>query len=439
MVIRSHNKTRSSWALVGLAVRIAQGLGLHKDGEGRAFSAFEAEMRRRLWWQILVLDMRASEDRGSEPVVQPESFNTRMPRNLNDEDFGHDSQHPLPEKKGVTQMTFCLIGMDISNTCRRVNFTLPTCERQTLTLQQKEELVKACTDRIESHYLAGCDPSDQSTWLVYMMVHSLILELWLLIQYPLQSRKSAPQDYPRGQSLRTVVAYLTIGELIEENESAAGFTWFFNTYVPWHALAVALAELCTETQGPLADRAWAVIDKGYRKWSERVADTKQGMLWRPVKRLMKRARAARLRDQGFTAETPDAGPIQAGIEPVSSPPSGMDPISLLGLDPMPPSSLDPILRNCDVTFGLPSLNLDGNRPNFNLSMALDDLGPIFGRTTDPPPETNLLGSMSMDMGLGSGMMGTESSSGEPVNWDNWNEFIFDVGAPSLYGEWPMPT
>jgi len=54
----------------------------------------------------------------------------------------------------------------------------------------------------------------------------LILKLWSVIQYPLQGRLSASEDFLRGQNLRTVAAFLKIGELIEENDSAAGFTWF---------------------------------------------------------------------------------------------------------------------------------------------------------------------------------------------------------------------
>ena len=412
MALRSYDKSRSSWALIGLAVRIAHGLGFHRDGDGRAFRAFDAEMRRRLWWQILVLDMRISEDRGSEPVILEGSFNTRMPCNLNDEDFGDDSQHPLPDKKGITDMTFSLIYMDVLDTGRNVNFIPPTSERQPLTLQQKEEIVKNCTDRIESRYLAGCDPFDQSTWLVSMMGRLLTLKLWLVVQYPLQRRTSAPQKYPRGQSLRTVVAYLTTAELIEENDSTAGYRWFFETYVPWHALAVALAELCTETQGPLADRAWSIINKGYEKWSDRVADTKDGMLWRPVKRLLRRAQDARKRDQQKAAAEA-AGVAAAGSQP---------------------SPLDSVLRNYEVASGLlPGVNLEGSRSNSYDPMAFEDLD-LINQTTDPALELDLFAPMDM-------ATGSMDPSGGSVNWDNWNEFIFDVGAVgadvplSLY-EWP---
>ena len=406
MAVRSHDKTQSSWALMGLAVRIARGLGLHRDSDGRAFSVFEAEMRRRLWWQLIVLDTRASADRGTEPVILEGSFNTAMPCNLNDEDFFYTSQHPLTDKKGFTEMTSCLLSMDVSNTGRKICSVPLTGDCQLLTLEQKKELVKQCTDRIESHYLAGCDPSDQSTWLVCTMGRLLIFRLWLLIQYPLQSRKSALQEYPRAQSLRTAVAFLTILEIILESESAAGFTWFFSTYVPWHALAVALAELCTETQGPLADQAWSIIDKGYQKWSDRVDDANGGMLWRPIKSLLNKARAARQRDQKASEAAA----------------------------PSRPSVPDPNLQDYGIDPRLPRLSLDAGGSQQIKPLAFEDVS-LISSTTAPSLEWDLFGPMDALP------TGTESLSG-PINWDGWNEFIYDVGAIGVdypqnsYGEWP---
>lgn len=61
VVLRSHDPT-SSWNLTGLAIRLAQSLGMHRDGSQLNLSPFDAEMRRRLWWSICILDTPASED-----------------------------------------------------------------------------------------------------------------------------------------------------------------------------------------------------------------------------------------------------------------------------------------------------------------------------------------------------------------------------------------
>jgi Fungal specific transcription factor domain len=63
--IRALNPERSVWILLGVAIRAAQSLGLHRDPSNFSVSLFEAEIRRRLWWYIVSLDSRTGEDHGN--------------------------------------------------------------------------------------------------------------------------------------------------------------------------------------------------------------------------------------------------------------------------------------------------------------------------------------------------------------------------------------
>ena len=56
LAVRQYYDSRSLWVLSGIAVRIAQRMGLHKDAAGSELTPFQTEMRRRLWWQIFILD-----------------------------------------------------------------------------------------------------------------------------------------------------------------------------------------------------------------------------------------------------------------------------------------------------------------------------------------------------------------------------------------------
>lgn len=60
------------------------------------------------------------------------------------------------------------------------------------------------------------------------------------------------------------------------------------------------AELCVHTHGPTVDRAWAILDSSLDFSKTVVADSEQGMLWRPIEKLLRRAREKRseaLRDR----------------------------------------------------------------------------------------------------------------------------------------------
>jgi len=52
---RRHDDSRFVWTMTGLATRIANALGVHRDGAQFGLSPFETEMRRRLWWQVCTL------------------------------------------------------------------------------------------------------------------------------------------------------------------------------------------------------------------------------------------------------------------------------------------------------------------------------------------------------------------------------------------------
>ena len=52
----------------GMAVRIGQRMGLHAETHNKEYSPFEAEMRRRTWWQVVLFDSRIGEMAGSKDL-----------------------------------------------------------------------------------------------------------------------------------------------------------------------------------------------------------------------------------------------------------------------------------------------------------------------------------------------------------------------------------
>ena len=168
MSMYSTESTQSSWALLGLAVRICQGLGMHRDGDGSSWDPFHAEMRRRLWWQLIALDVLLSNDRGTQPLISAKSFTTRKPLHIDDEEINHFSQNSIQERSELVGMTLPLVYMDGLNVLRDINLT------QTST-QARADLANAFSERMEDSYLQHSDHGDSyieladtRTWLVYM-------------------------------------------------------------------------------------------------------------------------------------------------------------------------------------------------------------------------------------------------------------------------------
>ncbi|KAI4867632.1 fungal-specific transcription factor domain-containing protein [Hypoxylon rubiginosum] len=311
--VRSTRGSRASWALLSLPVRLAQALHLHREAGSAGRSPYETELRRRLWWQLIVLDIRASEDRGTTTIVARDSYDTHLPLNLNDADFGPDTPGPLVERQGPTDVTFSLCTARSSGIFLYVEhahqgaagFVGGSSAGEACALvpppRSVEETVRHAQS-LEAQFVATADPSHAPSYLASVAVRLIILKLWLIMQYPLHprrrprpaSREQVSGMFPTEATLRTAISIVELNEYLRTGPYGDRFRWWAETYVQWHPLAVALAELCALTRGDLADRAWRIIDDGFPAWSEVIADTKSGALWRPLRKLYKKAKAARL-------------------------------------------------------------------------------------------------------------------------------------------------
>lgn len=136
---------------------------MHRDGEKFGLSPYDTEMRRRLWWQICVLDVRASEDHGSDPSIFDHTFDTKFPLSINDADIDPDAKEPPKPREGISEMTFVLIRFEICALSKRLQYTPPgrgPCPMGNpirLTLEEKEDLIKETSVRLEEKYLKHCE------------------------------------------------------------------------------------------------------------------------------------------------------------------------------------------------------------------------------------------------------------------------------------------
>ncbi|KAF7546134.1 hypothetical protein G7046_g9401 [Stylonectria norvegica] len=99
-------RAQESWTSLGSIVRMAMAMGLHRDS-----SEFEprvpvclGEMRRRLWFTILDMDLHISLACNLPCLVRDGDFTTRPPRNLDDIELYADMTE-LPPTKPIDQIT----------------------------------------------------------------------------------------------------------------------------------------------------------------------------------------------------------------------------------------------------------------------------------------------------------------------------------------------
>ncbi|GKZ18025.1 hypothetical protein AbraIFM66951_006595 [Aspergillus brasiliensis] len=305
--VRREDDTKFVWSMTALVLRLAQGLGLHRDGTNFGLKPYETEMRRRLWWHICLLDIRAAEDHGSDAQIHERLYDTRLPLNINDDDITPDMKEPPKERVGWTEMTFCLIRCDITVAVRRVSYACPNgsfvpASRQ-LNPDNCSKMIRAINDRIEDRYIKHCDMNIPIQWVCATIGRLILTKLWLVIHHPMtRPERGLTLSHANRESLfATSVEVAEFQRLLDGDVKTYKWSWLFATNMQWHAIAFVLSELCVRPLSPLTDRAWKAVSTLYTEWIKN-SKQRKGMLWRPLSRLMKRATAFRAKQEEMRAQ-----------------------------------------------------------------------------------------------------------------------------------------
>lgn len=257
-------------------------------------------MRRRVWWNICVLDLRTAEDYGSDPTITEPSYDTKLPLNIDDAEISPDSNQSPDDRLGCTEMTFCLLRFEVSTTVRRLDYVPPgagTCRglAATFSLQDKERSIEDCHKRLEERYLKYCDMTVPLFWVTATVARLVMAKMWLVLYHPFQrpgSRVELPQ-HTKDRLFITSIEVIEYARLLETERSTTKWGWMFRTYTQWHSMGYLLAELCNRTKGEVVDRAWNAVNGVFDDWGEQDPSSKKGMLWGPLRKLMVKAKRAR--------------------------------------------------------------------------------------------------------------------------------------------------
>lgn len=254
---------------------------------------FEVEIRRRLWWQIYVLDVRTAEDNGSDPQILTTSFTTRFPSNVNDASL-HPSMSEMPQAYfGRTEMSFTLVRFEGSNLAGRVVFSDKYCQENSydvLSGPEKCVAINNFRDRIEGEYLSHLDKSVPLDFITATSIRLILVKLKLAVNKP-QTRQS--QHLVMQQSFRkTCVEILQRARLLRHYEKGNKWLWLFQTYLEWDALSYLFINLSLVPSGDDVDLAWGAVDDIYDFWKNH-SDTCLNYRWKDIEDLRSRALYAR--------------------------------------------------------------------------------------------------------------------------------------------------
>lgn len=270
------------FCLLGMAFRIATRLGLHRDGSQSDMSPFEAEQRRRLWWQIVVFDKRIAEITGSTVTALTSSAcDTRMPLNINDADLNvHAKDQPGPYS-GPTEMVFCLTRIELTvaaspDNVRRtittpggrplnqpmVHFSpspsSPDIVSHVANQSLPDNLANFCA-YVENLYLKQCDPKIPLHYFTLLMTRQALCKLRIIDFLCRTANTDNVDQSERDSYFMEALRMVEYDNIIQSSDMLQGFRWYTYAHFPLPAYLCLVSELRHRTTGELCERAWDVM------------------------------------------------------------------------------------------------------------------------------------------------------------------------------------
>ncbi|KAK4165247.1 putative transcriptional regulatory protein [Cladorrhinum sp. PSN259] len=293
LCVRQYVDPRSLFCLIGLAIRIATRLGIHRDGSQYSLSPFDAELRRRLWWQLVIFDKRVAEITGSSiTALSTCDSDCRAPLNINDTDLSIHAKDPPIPSHGPTEQIFVLTRIELTvastssngNNARhsvttspggktvinntRVQYSPSPSSPDVVTHVANQTLphdLASFNLHMENIYLRNCDSKIPLHLFTILMTRQALCKL-RVIDFLSRSRLSDNMDpNERHQVFIEAIRTVEYDNVIQSTESLQCYRWYTYQHFPFPAYIFLISELRTRTTGELCERAWGVMIENHER------------------------------------------------------------------------------------------------------------------------------------------------------------------------------
>ncbi|KAH3905269.1 hypothetical protein HBH56_218900 [Parastagonospora nodorum] len=259
--------THSLWSLLGMTIRNAEKLGLHRDGAVLGLSPMATEERRRLWWQLQHLDLGAAVRMGLTPMTLTAGWDVKMPLNIEDEDLYASSTTAPPEKRGLTSLSYNLFTYWVLDQQRQNflskhgRFELSWLTNSAMSSTTKDDMLSLLEDGVNRHFVQFCDPINPLHVLLQLLTRSFITNMQLRVMH---GRACTQGDSEHRtillnasmQSLRYHIALMS-------QTSLSCYQWLTRVWFSWQAFMVVLVEASDTSNVVKAQELWDLLASVY--------------------------------------------------------------------------------------------------------------------------------------------------------------------------------
>jgi hypothetical protein len=260
-VLQHTGETSSAWVLVGVLIRVAVSRKLQQDGSHTDnIKPFEEEMRRRLWWQICLIDSRSEAKQVSKFKLSESMFDTDIPANTDDADIDQEMTSAPAVVEKWTDMTVLIIRCEVWRLSRRIQSIMAASDISKSNVDKCLELFRQSQATIESQYLRHLDPDCPLHSFMAATTRLFFTKVDVILHAKYYSaRASEPRSVDTSQNYKLFISLLLIVEYtyaLQNEPGWNGWRWQIEgQQPPWHALRIVLDQLCTCHWNAVCQRA----------------------------------------------------------------------------------------------------------------------------------------------------------------------------------------
>ena len=258
-------------------------------------------MRRRIWWQIRILDIRTSETHGSdqEAIHTQHHFETKVPLNIDDEDLIPGSVEAPVERIGITEMSVMLLRYETLVALSRLLPQPIHGEFKITTVEQIDQVTEECRRKLEDRFLRHCNMEIPWHWLIATVSRMMLARMWVSVHHrfkivDLTGPGGVLTKECRDRLFPTSIEIVESCLLLERNESTKQWEWCSRNFIPWQAMAFILSELCIRERDKESDRAWIAVQGAFDEWADVARNPLHDLLWSRMQKLFEKVRRLRV-------------------------------------------------------------------------------------------------------------------------------------------------
>lgn len=258
--------------MLGIAIRIAQRMGLHNESAYAKFSALEAEMRRRLWWSLVLFDTRIGEMADWKTAMLAPTWNCRTPLNLNDFDLQPGMKDPPAAQDKPSEALFAVVRSEMGDFVRHsafyLDFVSPSLKAIAKDVRgghvpEGGELA-VLEKTIEDNHLTFCNSENPLHFMTIWTARGYLAKNRLLEHYSKFPQPSVQQmDVQRDAAISHARNMIECDTNLMTSPLTKGYLWFLHLHFPLPAYIHIAQDLRMRPVSDHAERTWEIMSDNY--------------------------------------------------------------------------------------------------------------------------------------------------------------------------------